>query len=170
MPEQNTNTEGDQTPEPIEWGTWLEAQPENIKAAYQQHTTGLQNAVKATRQERDELAREVKRLSSQAEKGSEAEKALTQLAEKMEAAERRAQFVEEAVKPEIGCRNPKAAYLLAVADGLFDKHNNPNWEAIKTAAPELFGKPPASSNAGSGTETPPNKADMNSFIRRAAGR
>ncbi len=162
-----TNTQG-ATPE--SWEKYLEAQPEPIKQLYTAHTTGLQNAVKATREERDGLAKQLKDLLPKAEKGSEFEKSLTETLTKLEVAERRATFVEEAVKPEIGCRNPKAAFLLAQAENLFTRSGQPDWNAIKAAAPELFGKPGTNGNGGNGTQDPPRKVGMNDFIRRASGR
>lgn len=149
---------------------WLEKQDDNVKALYQSHTTGLRNAVAATRNERDDFARQVKELSKKAEKGSEIEKELTGLSTKLEAAERRADFMEQAIKPEIGCRNPKAAYALAVADGLFTTRGDPDWTNIKSIAPELFGMAIASGNAGAGTQSAPPREDMNTLIRRKAGR
>jgi hypothetical protein len=175
MPDEQTNTQNQNTTTtegatPESWEKYLEGQPEPIKALYAAHTTGLQNAVRATRGERDELARQLKELLPKAEKGSELEKSLSEFSNKLEAAERRAAFVEEAVKPEIGCRNPKAAFLLAQADNLFDRKGQPDWNAIKAAAPELFGKLSANGNAGAGTQDPPAKTGMNEFIRRSAGR
>jgi len=178
MPEETSNTTQQtatttQTQEgatPESWDAWLQAQPDTVKSLYQTHTAGLQNTVKATRQERDDLARQIKDLLPKAEKGSELEKSLTEFSQKLDAAEKRAQFVEEAVKPEIGCRNPKAAYVLAAAENLFTRSGAPDWNAIKAAAPELFGTPSTPGNAGNGTDKPAPKAGMNEYIRHMAGR
>jgi len=174
MPEneqtQTTDT-GQQTSEkPASFDEWIGKQTDDVKNMYQTHVTGLQNTVKATRDERDALSKQIKDLLPKAEKGSELEKSLTEFGAKLEAAERRATFAEEAGKPEIGCLNTKAAYALAVADNLFDRHGNPDWKAIKEALPEVFGKPHANGHAGAGTDTTPPKADMNDFILRAARR
>jgi hypothetical protein len=166
---QTTQTGASETPASFE--AWLDAQPDEVKTLYQAHTTGLHNTVKATREERDALSRQIKDLLPKAEKGSELEKSLSEISTRLEQAERRAAFAEEAVKPEIGCRNPKAAFLLAQADNLFDRKGNPDWAAIKAAAPELFGQPTANGNAGAGTQNgAQTRPDMNSFIRSAAGR
>lgn len=175
MPEkeqaQTTDTSNQQTGEkPASFDEWIGKQTDEVKALYQSHVTGLQNTVKATRDERDALSKQIKDLLPKAEKGSEMEKSLTEFGAKLEAAERRAAFAEEAGKPEIGCRNPKAAYALAMADNLFDRRGNPDWSAIKSAAPELFGKAGTTGHAGNGTDENPPKADMNDFILRAAGR
>lgn len=176
MPDQNQDPNQDQNNQNNQqtnetFAAWLEKQDETVKRLYTEHTTGLQNAVRATRQERDDLAKQIKDLSSKAEKGSEMERSLSDLNTKLEQAERRAIFAEEAVMPEIGCSNPKAAYALALTDNLFKRDGSPDWAAIKSAAPELFGRNRTKSNAGNGTDTePPAAKDMNKFIRRASGR
>ena len=113
---------------------------------------------------------EIKELLPKIEKGSEAEKSLLEYSTKLEASERKAAFYEDAIRPGIDCRNPKAAYALAVADNLFDRKGNPDWSALKAAAPELFGRAPVVANAGAGTNAPPKNFDMNARIRQAAGR
>lgn len=171
MPEeaQNTNNQTE-TPE-IKFGEWIATQDEHVRKAYENHTAGLMNTVKATRTERDEFAQQIRDLSAKAEKGSELEKLLTEATAKLDAAEKRAVFAEEANKPEIGCSNPKAAYLLAIAENLFDRKGNPDWTAIKAAAPELFRQAGTRTFAGDGTQAPPPAgATMNDFIRRSAGR
>jgi hypothetical protein len=168
---ETTNTTTQQTSEtPVSYESWYETQSDDVRKMIDGHLTGLRNTVKATRQERDGLAEQIKELLPKAEKGSELEKSLTDISSKLEQTERRAAFAEEATKPEIGCRNPKAAYLLAVADNLFDKRGNPDWDKIKAAAPELFGAPAVNANAGSGTGQKPPQADMNTLIRRQTGR
>lgn len=155
---------------PASWETYLDAQPEMIKTLYTQHIAGLQNAVRATRDERDALAKQIKELLPKAEKGSEMERSLNEFSGKLEAAERRAIFAEEAARPEIGCTNPRLAWTLAQADNLFDRKGMPDWNAIKNAAPELFRKPAAAGNAGAGTGTTSAALTMDQIIRGAAGR
>lgn len=168
---QGSNGAGEAPAAPANWDEWLKAQPENVRDLYTQHVTGLRNTVQATRQERDDLARQIRDLTSKAEKGSELEKSLNDITTRLEAAERRAAFLEDATKPETGCRNPRAAFALATAEGLFDRKGAPDWAAIKAAAPELFGAASVNANAGSGTQNPPSaKNTMDSWIRRSAGR
>lgn len=161
----------EQEPGKATWETWLETAPAEVKALYEEHTAGLLSTVRATRAERDSLKAQIKEMLPKAEKGSEMETRLTETLSKLEATERRATFIEEAVKPSIGCRNPKAAYALAVADNLFTRSGSPDWDAIKEAAPELFGvgAPPAKPGAGTGQPSP-EANDMNARIRKAAGR
>lgn len=150
---------------------FLEKQPENVKELYESHTAGLNNALKSERTSNKDLAKQLKDLSLKAEKGSEMEKQLSEYASKVEQAEKRAGFAEDAIKPEIGCTNVKAAFLIAQADELFKRDGSPDWTAIKAAAPELFRKPgQPQGKAGAGTEGGSPKEDMNTFIRRAAGR
>lgn len=167
-PQDNKGKEEGTTFESFE--AFLEKQPAEVKALYESHTSGLKNAVSATRKERDDLSRQVKELLKSAEKGSDLERQLNEFQGKLDSAERRASFAEDAIKPEIGCTNVKAAFAIAQADDLFTRSGSPDWEAIKRAAPELFQKPGTAGNAGAGTNQGQPKEDMNSIIRRMAGR
>lgn len=157
------------TPQTFE--QFLEAQPEAVKALYNSHSEALLNTVKATRDERDQFKKQIKELAKGQAEGSEAKRQLEAMEAQLEKTERRALFLEDAMKPEIQCRNPRAAWLLAEAEGLFDKKGLPDWAAIKQEAPELFGQPVAKANAGEGTQKAPTPhRDMNAFIRKSAGR
>jgi hypothetical protein len=158
---------------PRTWDTVLAGLPEADRALYEAHTTGLRNTVQATRQERDALQQQLGELTKALGKNDpEAAKALlAQMTAELDTSRRRADFLEAAVRPEIGCSNPGAAFAIAQAQGLFDARGNPNWDAIKAAVPELFRKPIPPGNAGAGTASPPaSRATMNDFIRRASGR
>lgn len=162
--------EGGSNSEGLTFEAFLAGQPAEVKALYDQHVAGLQNTVKATRGERDALQRELRELSQKAEKGSEAEKRLGEIADRLQAAERRAAFAEQAVRPDVGCSNPKAAFALAASDDLWTKDGQPDWAAIKAAAPELFTRARlADAGAGAGTNQKSAAASMNDVIRRAAG-
>jgi hypothetical protein len=156
---------------PASFEEFLEKQDPAVKALYTSHSEALLNTVKATRSERDQFAKKLKEMAKAAEEGSAHKGELEAMASQLEKTERRAAFLEEAIKPEIQCRNPKAAFLLAEASGLFDKKGNPDWSAIKGEAPELFGVVAGNANAGNGTSDPvkPSKS-MNDFIRKASGR
>lgn len=166
---------GSQQAAPLQFDEWIQAQPPEVRAAYEQHTTGLRNTVQATRQERDDLSAQLGKLTTALGKkdAGEAQRLVEQMTQDLEAANRRAAFAEEAGRPEIGCRNAKAAYALAMAENLFDRRGNPDWNALKQAAPELFGAAAGAtrSNAGAGTSSQPAAGGgMNEFIRKAAGR
>jgi len=171
----DTKADNDQ-PQEETFDTWLESQPDELKKKvtelYESNVSGLKTALKSERDEKKGLSAQLKELLPKAEKGSELEKQLTEMASKAESAERRAFFAEEAIKPEIGCRNIRAAFALATAEDLFDKRGNPNWDEIKSQAPELFGAGTANANAGVSTnkDPKPKQNDMNAFIRRSTGR
>lgn len=159
---------------PVNFEEWLKGQAAEVQTAYNGHVQGLRNTVQATRQERDGLSQQLGQLQAALGKNpEEAKRLVEQMTHDLEAANRRTAFVEEAVRAEIGCSNPKAAYALAQSENLFDRRGNPDWAAIKQAAPELFGGqrgaiPPG--HAGAGTGGAPQESGMNAFIRRAAGR
>jgi hypothetical protein len=156
-----------QTTDAKDFESWLDGQDDKVKELYQTHTSGLKSALEKERGERKDLSDQLKELLPKAEKGSELEKQLTETVGKLEAAEKRASFVEQAIKPEIGCVNVKAAYALALADDFFDKTGSPNWEDIKKAAPELFRKP-GSTDGGAGN-TSQLRDDLVTATKRAAG-
>lgn len=163
---QTTETQS-ATPETFE--AWLEGQDEKVKGLVAKRFEALENTARVRKEEREALADELKDLKKK--KGDELQTAIDQVSAKLEIAEKRASFLEEAVNPAIECRNPGAAWVIAKAQDLFDKKGQPDWKAIRTAAPELFGKPIANANAGAGTQAAPAaKNDMNSFIRSRGGR
>lgn len=151
---------------PVTFDTWLGSQDETVKGLIGERFKALENTVSATRGERDTLAKEIKGLAKTQAEGSEARKSLDEISAKLEQTERRADFIEEAIKPDIQCRNPRAAWLLAQADSLFDSKGRPDWGALKREAPELFGPVAGEANAGTGTKEPiKTSTTMNDFIR-----
>ena len=164
-----SNTQGTGETPPT-WDSILEGLPEEAKGAYEQHTQGLQSALRAERQQRQELAKQLREASSQLEAGSKARTDLEALQTQLEDAQRRADFATEAGSHSVS--NVKLAYLAAQEFDLFDRRGNVQWDELKKAAPELFSQPaPARGNAGSGTQSPPTPGqDMNALIRRMAGR
>lgn len=150
---------------------FLKDQPEEVRKSYEKHITGLKNTVTATREERDGLSKQIKELLPKAEKGSEIEQTLLKVQTELDNATKRANFAEDAIKPEIGCSNIKAAFALATAEDLFDKRGNPDWNAIRLMAPEFFKKPVPDGDGGSGSGTG-NKGSqsMDEFIRARANK
>lgn len=156
---------------PVTWDAWLETQDETVRGLVGDRFKVLESALKSERNQRSDLARQLRDVTAKAEKGSELEKALTEVSAQLEVTERRAAFYEEAGRPEIGCTNPRLAYLAAVEGDLIDKRGRIDWEALKASAPELFRPRVPQGNAGAGTGgPPPAQKSMNDFIRRAAGR
>lgn len=186
MPDQTTNTPppastqppSNQTPPvappvPVTWDAILAALPEEHKALYEEHTGGLRRTVQATRQERDTLQAKLGEITTALGKDpAEAKRLLEETSEQLKVATQRAEFAEQASRPEIGCTNPANAFLIARAQGLFNSRGVPDWEKIKEVVPEFF-KPklPPAGNAGSGTGAPPPTGkSMNDFIRTSAKR
>lgn len=150
--------------------SWYGGLAADVKGLVDEHVSGLRTALLTERQNRTDLSKQIKDLAAKAEKGSELEKQLGETLGKLETSERRATFAEEAIRPEIGCSNVKAAYALAVAEDLFTRSGQVDWQTLKGIAPELFRKPgPGSADGGAGVNQPP-RFDMNTIIRRAAGR
>lgn len=168
----NEGGAGQEQGEMPDFAAWLDSQPESVKTLVSGKIERLHGDLHTERQQRKEFANQLKDLTKRAEKGSELEKALGETSTRLEQAEQRAAFYEDAGKPEIGCTNPKAAFLVAQADGLFTKRGDPDWAAIKAAAPELFaGRKTPPGNAGTGNGAPaPKGGTMNDYIRAAAGR
>lgn len=161
-------------PAPQNWDEILATLPEGQQELYNQHVHGLRNALESERSQRSDLARQLREATSQLEEGSEARQSLEELSGQLEVAEQRTAFYEDALRPEVGCRNPRLAFVAAQEIGAFDRRGNPNWDQIKKAFPELFAQPRQSAppaGAGAGTNTQPTSPfDMNQAIREAAGR
>jgi len=166
---------GDQG-DPDTFESWLDAQPDEIKTKarplFDAHIAKLNSTVKATRTERDDLSRQLKRLGKDLEDGSEAKKSLEKVTADLEAANARADFLEEA--PAHKCLNAKAAYAIAKSSNLYDSRGNVDWKALQIEAPELFGetkqkKVISKRTAGNGEDGQAKNKSMNDFIRSKAG-
>lgn len=156
---------------PPSFDEWLKGQDDTVKGLVAERFKQLESTVKATRTERETLNKQLRDASKKLEEGSEARKALEDVTSKLEAAEQRTAFYEDAARPEIGCNNPKLAWLAAIEIGAIDGKGRVGWEALKSQFPELFKTKVPNANAGTGTGTPPaGKVTMNEWIRRAAGR
>ena len=155
---------------PATWDEYIAGQTDDIKALAEANTTGLKSALTAEREQRKGMAKELREATAQLDAGSDVAKQLGEMSSKYDLAAKRASFYEEAGAQDIGCANPKLAFLVASAEDLFTRTGEPDWKAIKASAPELFQKA-TTANAGAGTGQPaPATASMNDYIRRAAGR
>jgi hypothetical protein len=164
-----TPTDTGETPTPATFDEFLAAQPETVRALADNYAGSLKSALNAEREERKTLARQLREATAKAEQGSATAKALEEISSTLAATERRAAFFESASAPGVGCVNPRAAFLVANAEGMFRKSGEPDWQALQAAVPELFRRP-GQANAGAGTGTPPPaRQSMNDFIRKAAG-
>jgi len=152
---------------------FLTEQPEAIKALYETTVSGLKSALESERESRKKLSEQVKSLAPQVEKGSELEKRLAETARMLQEAEQReaessrhAKFIDQAIRPGVNCTNPKAAYALATAEGLFSEQGEPDWEKLRTLAPELFRVAGITAAGATGKVT---GDDINALIRRKIG-
>jgi hypothetical protein len=156
---------------PASFDEWLKGQDEAVKGLVTERFKQLETTVKATRTEREALNKQLRDATKKLEEGSEARKALEDVSAKLEGAEQRAAFYEDAARPEIGCNNPKLAWLAAIEAGAIDGKGRISWDTLKSQFPELFKAKVPNANAGTGTGTPPaGRSTMNDFIRRAAGK
>lgn len=158
---------------PADFGAWLDAQPEPIKALANQHTAGLKTALDAERAQRKELTKQLSELSRAAQEGSEAKKQLDAMAAKLTEAEQRDAFTEAALKVSVDPKAIKLAYIAAKQDGLISDKGKADFEALKASYPQLFiqaPKPVAPTATVAGGVSGGAILDMNGAIRRAAGR
>jgi hypothetical protein len=167
-----SGTDGDsETPEPLNFETWHEAQPEPVKILLQSHVAGLKSALTSERDARTTAEKAMRDAASKMKKDSDEQKELLGLADDLQEATVKADFYEQA--HDAGVTNLQLAYLAAKEGGLFDGRGNVNFEAMKLKFPELFGTkkpaPPAHGGEGGGDQIR-TKEDMNQFIRREAGR
>ena len=169
MPEETQGQSGTQTaqgetPKPeLNFDEWMATQPEPVQSLLDKHTGGLRTALQTERDNAKTLARQVKELSGKLDANSDAGKQLAELSGKLETEQRRADFVQEAAAA--GCRDLRLAWLAANADGLTLKQ-------VMAQHPDLFAVVRPATNAGNGAQQTGagGARDMNSFIRRAAGR
>lgn len=168
--------EGDPKPDekqdaaPLTYDVWYAALSDDQKRLVDGNTASLKSALKTERTDRQKVERDLRDAAAKLEKGSEAEKSLTEAADAAARANQRADFYEEASKPEHRVANAKALYTLATANGHIDEKGRIDWTTLKADYPQLFTqeapKPKAAGNAGSGTSKEiKSKTDMNSFIR-----
>lgn len=162
---------GQQAPQ-LTWEQVLASLPEEHRSLYEAHTQGLRGALQSERQQHQDLARQLRDATAQLEAGSQARTQLEQMTTQLEAAQRRADFMEEAARPEIGCTNARLAWIAAQEVEAINSRGQINWDVLRQQFPELFKpKTPPTANAGAGTGTPPNAhGGMNAYIRTAAGR
>ena len=168
---------------PATWDAWLSAQPEAqrsiITQLHETHTSGLRTSLQSERDERKKIAAQLKDLQGKQEKGSATEAQLIEMQQQLEVANRRADFMAEAIKPEIGLIGAEAAWVLMNndAESYFDRKGNPNFAKLKEAHPYLFrsqtATPTPRIGAGAGVDAganSPAKGNMNTFIRQSSGR
>ena len=151
---------------PSKFEEWLKDQTDEIKSMFEEHVSGLTSALKSERDLRKDDLKKLKDMQKLAEDGSDAQKRLTEMVDRLEKTELQAKFYESAIGA--GVKNPKAAFLLAQADGLVTKEKI-DFDGLKTSYPEMFGsgepQPKGNAGEGSGQGNNTGKTDMNEWIR-----
>lgn len=156
---------------------WLEGLPEEERASvaglFEAETQGLRSALKAEREARGGLEKRLRELAREAEASAPVAAAqIEALTGDLAAAQRRVAFYEGAPAD---LWNSRLGWLAAQELGAFDAEGHAEWDALREAFPELFGgvhggmsRVGAGAGAGSGDHS--MGVDMNTAIRRAAGR
>lgn len=171
---QQQDTQNDASNEvPGTWDEYLDQLPQEAVGLYNEHVTGLKNTVKATRDERDTFKGRLDAVieSLDGKNPEEVRNQLTDMQKELTTANQRSVFFEQAANPEIGCRNARLAWITAQTENLFDRNGNPDWDAIKQVAPEIFGTKRRDVGAGQGNRVQ-NQTSMgpNEWIRKQTGR
>ena len=80
--QQQTQQEGGQQT-PASFETWLAGQPEDVKRLASEHTTGLKSALASEREQRKQLATQLRDATGKLEKGSDAARTLEEISGKL---------------------------------------------------------------------------------------
>lgn len=161
---------------PVTYETWYSTQADDVKALVDGRLQSLHSALQSERSSRADLEKKLRDAAKGQKEGSAEAQNLTTMADELAVANRRADFYEAAVKPEVNAQDLEALWVLAnaKADEYFDRRGNVNFALLKERHPGLFRQaprtPPANAGNGAGGQAATNGANMNSIIRRAAGR
>lgn len=174
-----TPENGQQPPEnnqggtpPVTFEAWLTAQDDHTRGLIDTHTKGLKSALDAEREQRKTLERQLREAAGKLDKDSDARKQLEGLSAQLDERNRQLDFYDAARAAKVA--NLRLAWLAAKQDNLLKRNGDVDMDALREAYPELFEtvgpqKAPTG-NAGAGTGSPPKQVNMNTLIRRAAGR
>jgi len=160
------------SPEGFDFEAWIAEQDEGVQAGVTGHIRGLKNTVDATRSEVKQLKEQreaLEKLAAGAEGDMKTQ--LDSLSGKLQEREREVAFIDEAVG--MRCTKPRALWVLAKADEAFDRYGKPDWNHLRQTYGEFFEgtlAPRGNAGAGTGGAPPSGGADMESLIRKAAGR
>lgn len=161
---------GKEKPAPT-FDDWLKGQDALTQSLIEGHVSGLKTALGSERDARDTAEKDLRDVAKKLEEGSEAQKEVLKLADEVATGNVKADFYEDA--HEAGVINIKLAFHIATTEDLFDKRGNADFEKLKENYPELFDKLPRKPAGGAGHgkgDDLGQPGDMNTFIRRQAGR
>ncbi len=159
-----------ETTSPTTWEEYLGTLDEPVQNLYDEHIRGLKNTVSATREERDSFKQRMTDLleSLDGKEPQEVKQEVESLRNEYTVAQQKIDFLEEA--PQHRCRNASVAFIAAKSQNLFKEDGSPDWEALKSFAPELFGPGIPSAGQGKGTQNPPAaKVTANEWMRKSLG-
>lgn len=166
-----TEVQPKEEPKALEWKPWYDALPKEAQELVTEREKGLKGALDTERDARKTAEKDLRAAAKKLEEGSDAQNEVLKLADQVAERTAKADFYEDAHKA--GVSNLKLAWHVATTEELFDKRGDVNFEKMKEAYPELFGKKaPPKGHAGEGTGTAPGgqKMGMNEYIRRSAGK
>jgi len=166
-----TEVQPKEEPKALEWKPWHDALPKEAQELVAEREKGLKGALDTERDARKTAEKDLRAVAKKLDEGSDAQNEVLKLADQVAEGTTKADFYEEAHKA--GVSNLKLAYHVATTEELFDKRGGVNFDKMKDAYPELFGKKaPPKGNAGDGTGSAPGgqKVGMNEYIRRSAGK
>lgn len=158
--------------QPTTFAEWLkEHDTEGVGGQlYAEDVAGLRKALSSERETNKVLGRQLRDAAKAAPDDATKEQ-LNKLADERDAAVQRADFYAAAVQA--GCANIDAAYHIARGEGAFTPTGQPDMEAVRAKAPQLFqpvAGSPARAGQGAGGKPVAPPTSMNQLIRQAAGR
>jgi len=156
---------------PQDFATWLEAQDEPTQELYEEHISGLKSALDSERETGRRQEKKLREAASAAEEGSEVRAKLEEFAADAETAGAQADFFEAAHAA--GVADLRLAWLaVQESDSLRDRSGKADFVRLKEQHPALFSdakKLPAG-HPGAGASPDAPKTDVNTNLRKAAGR
>lgn len=140
------------------------------------HTQGLKTALDSERTNRKDAEKKLRDAAGKVVDNADLQKQLTDMADAQLAANKRADFYEDAAKPELGLADAKAAWLIinAEADEYINHRGKIDFDLLKVNHPGLFKSPTTTPvtrhNAGNGAgQGGAGNFNMNDYIRAEAG-
>lgn len=159
---------------PATWAEYLESIPteqrDAVSKLYSAENQKLIAAVKATREERDLLQRDLRVAAKQAGALPALQETLNKQADELQNANKKSAFYENAILRR--CSNPALAWAFAKSENLFSGDGEADWKNIELRAPELFApaRPAATRGAaGAGANNTVQKQTVTDWIRQQSG-
>ena len=173
MPNENGNDNNNENESEMPtFETWVADQGDDVQSLIDDHVAGLKSALKAERDQRKTIEKQLRDAAGELEKGSKAREQLDTIATDLSALERQTAFYESAHGA--GISNLRLAWVVVGNDdSLTDASGAVDMKRLRESYPELFATAKnVAGNAGDGTggKQATSTKSMNDFIRRSAGR